>query len=113
MKIKNNTSEDIIIVCDGEEFECASGSFIKIQTNQDEITVKQPQQNILSCFKVFRYDDKDSIKGNVIYFHPGFHLNYATKISPPQDLAHSLSHGGDTNLYTLLKNFAKQSHKAS
>lgn len=81
MKIKNNTSEDIIIVCDGEEFECASGSFIKIQTNQDEITVKQPQQNILSCFKVFRYDDKDSIKGNVIYFHPGFLLNYATKIS--------------------------------
>lgn len=50
MKIKNNTSEDIIIVCDGEEFECASGSFIKMQTNQDEITVKQPQQNILSCF---------------------------------------------------------------
>ncbi len=43
MKINNNTSENIIIVCDGEEFECASGSFIKIQTYQTEITVKQPE----------------------------------------------------------------------
>ncbi len=86
MKIKNNTSEDIIIVCDGEEFECTSESFIKIQTNQNEITVKQPEQNILNCFKVFKYDDKNSIKGNVIYFQPGFYLNYATKISFDQSV---------------------------
>lgn len=81
MRINNNTSENIIIVCNGEEFECASRSSIRIQTCKNEITVKRPEQNILNCFKVFKYDSKESIRGNVIYFHPGFYMNYATKIS--------------------------------
>lgn len=81
MKINNNTPENIIIVCDGEEFECASRNSIKIQTHKNEITVKPPEESLLSHFKIFKYDSKDSIRGNVIYFHPGFYMNYATKIS--------------------------------
>lgn len=82
MKIKNNTSENISVICHNGEVLCQPGQRVEIDSANNEIYIKSTEQKSALChFKIFKHIGKDSIKGNVTYFNPGFFFKYATKMS--------------------------------
>ena len=81
MKIKNCTSEDIIIVNENEELCCKVGETIKITTNNNTIHIKPDVElSSFECLKIFWHKSKEDFRGIVNYVHPGFNFTYSTKI---------------------------------
>lgn len=82
MKIKNCSSADIIVINGNEELFCKAEESMEITATSNEIHIKSASKtSLFEHIVLFKHEGKDSIKGNVTYFNPGFCFNYATKIS--------------------------------
>ncbi len=83
MKLKNNTSSDIVVINGNEELLCNAGSFLTFECADDELYIKNAEKTpLVRHIKMLRYKGKNSIRGMVNYFHPGFYFNYTMHVIP-------------------------------
>ena len=83
MKLKNNTSSDIVVINGDEELLCKANSVLTFECTADELYIKNTDKiSLIRHIKMLRYKGKNSIRGMVNYFHPGFYFDYAIRVIP-------------------------------
>ena len=83
MKLKNNTSSDIVVVNGAEELLCGAGEALSVDCVADEIYMRTADNAPLARhIKMLSYKGENSIRGIVNYFHPGFYFDYAMRVVP-------------------------------
>ncbi len=103
MKIKNCTSEDIIVVNESEELCCKAGETIKINCADNTIQIKPvTESSAFECLKIFWHKSKEDFKGIVNYIHPGFSFTYSTKIQFDSTIKELNITGYDFTLHDLV-----------
>jgi len=103
MRIKNCTSEDIIIVNENEKQCCKAGETIKIICVNNTIQIKPVIKcSAFECLKIFWHKSKEDFRGIVNYIHPGFSFTYSNKIVFDSTIKELNITGYDFSLHDLV-----------